>query len=387
MFQGSDDMKSVTNPQYFIGLMSGTSMDGVDGVLVTFEQDTLPQVQKLISLPMPDDLRQELLSLNQAGENELERAALAANKLTNLYAQCCHQLLQQTGLKADQITAIGAHGQTVRHRPDLGFTIQLNSPARLAELTGIDVVADFRSRDIAAGGQGAPFAPLLHHALFADPQKTRVVLNLGGIANVTLLRPNQPLLGFDTGPANVLMDTWIHRIFGSKFDRDGILSTCGEIQRGFLELMLTDPYFAQAAPKSTGRDLFNEAWLDKRLDQWRDAGGFSFSLLHPDMTDILATLRALTSYSVVQAIQRYCAHVDEVIVCGGGSKNLALMDEIRKLIQCDVKPIDDYGLDCQAVEALAFAWLAKAFVDKTPLDFPSITGSRKATIAGAWYPR
>lgn len=387
MFQGSDDMKSVTNPQYFIGLMSGTSMDGVDGVLASFEQDTLPQVQKLISLPMPDDLRQELLSLNQAGENELEKAALAANKLTDLYAQCCHQLLQQTGLKADQITVIGAHGQTVRHRPDLGFTIQLNSPARLAELTGIDVVADFRSRDIAAGGQGAPFAPLLHHALFADPQKTRVVLNLGGIANVTLLRPNQPLLGFDTGPANVLMDTWIHRIFGSKFDRDGILSTCGEIQRGFLELMLTDPYFAQAAPKSTGRDLFNEAWLDKRLDQWRDAGGFSFSLLHPDMTDILATLRALTSYSVVQAIQRYCAHVDEVIVCGGGSKNLALMDEIRKLIQCDVKPIDDYGLDCQAVEALAFAWLAKAFVDKTPLDFQSITGSRKATIAGAWYPR
>lgn len=379
-------MKIVSNPQYFIGLMSGTSTDGVDGALIAFDESPIPHLIKLVSLPMPNHLKATFLALNHSGENELEKAYLAANELADLYAQCCHQLLQYTGLKAEQITAIGAHGQTVRHRPDLGFSVQLNAPARLAELSGIDVVADFRSRDIAAGGQGAPFAPIVHHALFAHPQKTRVILNLGGIANITLLRPHQAPLGFDTGPANALMDLWVKQHLNLEFDKDGTLSSLGKIQPGLLKLMLTEPYFSLPAPKSTGRDLFNEAWLNQHLQQWKADAERASTFLRPTIEDILATLRALTSHSISQAIHQYSPHIDELIVCGGGAKNLALMQELSQLMQCEVKPIDVYGLESQAVEALAFAWLAKAFIDKKALEFPTITGSRHASIAGALYP-
>lgn len=370
-------MKSASQQQFFIGLMSGTSTDGVDGVLVCFTPGNRPDIVSFASIDMPKELRSRFLELNHAGFNEIEKSHLAANQLADLYAQCCHQLLQQAGLPSSQITAIGAHGQTVRHRPDLGFTVQLNAPARLAELTGIDVVADFRSRDIAAGGQGAPFAPLLHHALFADNHNTRVILNLGGIANITLLRPNQALLGFDTGPANALMDGWIALHKGENFDRDGAWGASGTVHNELLQHLLSEPYFHRPAPKSTGRDLFNMAWLEQHLK--------ALNLSYPP-NDIMATLRALTTHSVAQAIRRYSPCTDEIIVCGGGSKNKVLMTELAQLMQCNVQPIEAYGLDSQAVEALAFAWLAKACVERVPLDFPSITGASHTSIAGAIYP-
>ncbi|NOL49281.1 anhydro-N-acetylmuramic acid kinase [Pelistega europaea] len=388
-------MNLTSNQQYFIGLMSGTSTDGVDGALILFEQELTPRIISFESIAMPAELRETFLQLNHAGDNEIEKSYLAANHLADLYAQCCLQLLHSADLKANQITAIGAHGQTVRHRPDLGFTVQLNAPARLAELTGIDVIADFRSRDIAAGGQGAPFAPLLHQALFADPQKTRVVLNLGGIANITLLRPNAPLLGFDTGPANALMDGWISHHQGLSFDKDGAWGASGKVIPSLLNRLLDEPYFQQAAPKSTGRDLFNMSWLKKHLQAEQlshllssqtQSTGKPTNGKGVSTSDVMATLRALTSRSVAQSIQRYSSHVDEVIVCGGGSKNKALMAELTQLMQCDVKPIEAYGLDSQAVEALAFAWLAKACVERKPLGFPSVTGSSHPSIAGAIYP-
>ncbi|NEN75352.1 anhydro-N-acetylmuramic acid kinase [Pelistega sp. NLN82] len=369
-------MKSSTS-MYFIGLMSGTSTDGVDGVLVDFQEQTLPKIIGFTSLAMPTPLREIFLSLNQKGENELEKAFIAANQLADIYAQCCHTLLKETGLSASDIVAIGAHGQTVRHRPDLGFTVQLNAPAYLAEQTGINVVADFRSRDIAAGGQGAPFAPLLHQALFSDPQRNRVILNLGGIANITLLAPHQPLLGFDTGPANALMDYWIQQHQQKAYDHHGEWGASGQVHHRLLAQLLQEPYFQQAAPKSTGRDLFNAQWLSAILD--------NFPPLAPQ--DIMATLRALTSHSVVNAIQRYMPTVDEIIVCGGGAKNQVLLQEISTLANCPVHIMNEYGIDSQAVEALAFAWLAKAFIDKTPLNFPTITGAHHATIAGAFYPK
>ncbi|MDY3331105.1 MAG: anhydro-N-acetylmuramic acid kinase [Pelistega sp.] len=371
-------MNSHSETQYFIGLMSGTSTDGVDGALVAFEKGSLPRIIAFSSLGMPSDLRATFLALNKAGENELQQAYLAANALADLYAQCCQQLLSDSGLTPVQITAIGAHGQTVRHRPDLGFTVQLNAPARLAELTDIDVIADFRSRDVATGGQGAPFAPLLHQALFSEDNKTRVILNLGGIANITLLAPQHSLLGFDTGPANALMDYWIDKHLGKTFDADGAWGASGEIHQELLAQLLSEPYFNKAAPKSTGRDLFNPAWLEAHLNKITE----SISAV-----DVMATLRALTTHSVAHAIHQYSTQVDEIIVCGGGVKNKALMRELQELMKCEVNAIEKYGFDSQAIEALAFAWLAKAFCDKEPLNFPTLTGSRRATIAGALYPR
>lgn len=377
MFEGSFTMNSSSDLQYFIGLMSGTSTDGVDGALVAFSKQALPRIIAFQSMAMPKPLRETFLSLNKAGSNELEKAAIASNQLASLYAQCVCDLLKSANVSAGQITAIGAHGQTVRHRPDLNFTIQLNAPARLAELTNIDVIADFRSRDVAAGGQGAPFAPLLHEAIFRDSQKKRIILNLGGIANMTVLSPNQPLMGFDTGPANALMDYWVHLCRGENYDADGAWGATGHVLPDLLEDLLNEPYFDLPAPKSTGRDLFNPDWLTQRLN--------AFAALRPE--DVMATLRALTSHSIAKAIKPYQAGIGELIVCGGGSKNAALIQELTSLLPCKVNPIENYGYDSQAIEALTFAWLAKAFVCKEALNFPTLTGSAHRTIAGALYPK
>lgn len=370
-------MNQAVKPEYFIGLMSGTSTDGVDGVIAQFLLGQQVQVIAHHSLPMPVLLRENFLRLNQSQENELEQSYLAANELAHLYAQCCHALLARAHLAKEEITAIGAHGQTVRHRPDLGFTIQLNSPALLAELTGIDVVADFRSRDVAAGGQGAPFAPLLHQTLFASESINRVILNLGGMANITILQVGQELRGFDTGPANVFMDMWAQKHLNLTYDPNGTWGASGQVQRRLLNYLLeSEPYFSKPPPKSTGRDIFNQDWLDHRLK--------AFSDISP--VDIMATLRALTSYSISQAIQCYAGQVDELLVCGGGSHNAALMQELQSLLSYPVNAIDAYDIDSQAVESLAFAWLAHSFIHKQALNFPPLTGSRHATIAGGFYP-
>lgn len=364
--------------QLYIGLMSGTSVDGVDGVLVRLGDGQAPAVLASASLPMPADLRRELLALNQSGDDELARGALAANGLARLYAQAVAALLQQAGIPASDVAAIGAHGQTVRHRPELGYTVQLNAPALLAELTGIDVVADFRSRDVAAGGQGAPLVPPFHAAIFGAPQG-RAVLNLGGIANVTLLEPGQPPRGFDTGPANVLLDGWCQRHLGLPYDADGRWAATGQVLAPLLEqLISSEPWFALPPPKSTGRDLFNLQWLDDRLA--------AFDGPKPAPQDVQATLQRLTARTVANAIDASAAATQEVFVCGGGARNPGLMRELAYCLQRPVHPTDALGVPAQEVEALAFAWLAQAFVQRRPAGVPAVTGARGPRILGALYP-
>ncbi|HEY9272088.1 anhydro-N-acetylmuramic acid kinase [Achromobacter sp.] len=376
-------MNSPTTPQHqdsqlYIGLMSGTSVDGVDGVLVRLDDGQAPAVLASASLSMPADLRCELLALNLSGDDELARAALAANGLARLYAQAVAALLQQAGIQAGDVTAIGAHGQTVRHRPDLGYTVQLNAPALLAELAGIDVVADFRSRDVAAGGQGAPLVPPFHAAIFGAPQG-RAVLNLGGIANVTLLEPGQAPRGFDTGPANVLLDGWCQRHLGQPYDADGRWASTGQVLAALLEqLIASEPWFALQPPKSTGRDLFNMQWLDDRLA--------TFDGPKPAPQDVQATLQRLTARTVANAVDAAAAGTQEVFVCGGGARNPGLMRELAYCLQRPVRATDALGVPAQEVEALAFAWLAQAFVQRRPAGLPAVTGARGARILGALYP-
>lgn len=362
----------------FIGLMSGTSVDGVDGVLVRLPDGQPPQVLASASLPMPAALRAELLALNVPGDDELARAALAANELARLYAQTVADLLAQTGLQAQDIAAVGAHGQTVRHRPDRGYTLQLNAPALLAELTGIDVIADFRSRDVAAGGQGAPLVPPFHAAIFGAPQG-RAVLNLGGIANVTLLTPGQPPRGFDTGPANVFLDAWCQRHLGQPYDKDGRWAATGQVLAPLLEqLIASEPWFALPPPKSTGRDLFNLRWLDDRLAAYDGPA--------PAPQDVQATLQRLTARTVANAIDAAAADTREVYVCGGGAYNAGLMRELAYCLQRPVHATDALGVPAQQVEALAFAWLAQAFLTGRPAGVPEVTGARGPRILGARYP-
>lgn len=362
----------------YIGLMSGTSVDGVDGVLVELAAGQAPRVLASAGLPMPENLRRELLALNVPGDDEIARGALAANALARLYAEAVAALLDDAQVPATAVRAIGAHGQTVRHRPDSGYTIQLNAPALLAELTGIDVIADFRSRDVAAGGQGAPLVPPFHAAIFGSTHG-RAVLNLGGIANVTLLMPGQSARGFDTGPANVFLDAWCQRHLGRPYDADGRWAATGQVVAPLLEqLIASEPWFALPPPKSTGRDLFNLQWLDDRL------AAYDGPALAPE--DVQATLQRLTARTVANAIDAAAAGIQEVFVCGGGAYNSGLMRELAYCLQRPVQPTDALGVPAQQVEALAFAWLAQAFIARTPAGLPAVTGARGARLLGAWYP-
>ncbi|MAK54359.1 MAG: anhydro-N-acetylmuramic acid kinase [Pusillimonas sp.] len=365
----------------YIGLMSGTSTDGVDAVLANFANPLQPQVVSAVALAMPPTLRNTLLALNTPGENELHRAAEAGLALSQLYSTACEQLLHKAKISATDICAIGAHGQTVRHHPDLGFTIQLNAPAHLTEMTGIDVIADFRSRDIAAGGQGAPLVPAFHQALFGK-ETPRAVVNLGGIANITRLHPEADIIGFDTGPANVLLDYWCEKHTGQSFDHNGQWGSGGSVNVALLDYFLqSEPWFTLAPPKSTGRDLFNANWLDTRLKQWQDAN--KTTRLLPQ--DIQATLVLLTARSVANAIKQYAAGTEEVLVCGGGAKNTALMRTLQVEMACPVAPTDNLGVDAQHVEALAFAWLAWAYDTQHPAGMPEVTGARHPSILGCRY--
>ncbi|WP_353170980.1 anhydro-N-acetylmuramic acid kinase [Paracandidimonas soli] len=361
----------------FIGLMSGTSTDGVDGVLVDLDTAGRPGCLASVSLDMPPALRAELLALNQPGDNELARGSLAANALADLYAQAVRQLLKDSGATASEVRAIGAHGQTVRHNPAQGYTIQINAPARLAEQTGIAVVSDFRSRDIAAGGQGAPLVPAFHAWLFGTSRSLAVV-NLGGIANVSLLHPGQPTTGFDTGPANMLLDAWTQRHTGRSFDQDGAWAAGGISHPGLLRhLMESEPWLRQAPPKSTGRDLFNMAWLEQRLSSFGAALAAQ---------DVQATLQSLTAHTVAQAIRDWGGKIEEVVLCGGGALNGGLVGELESLLPCPVSLSNDHGVGVQQMEAVAFAWLARAHVLHAPGNLAAVTGARGERILGCLYP-
>ena len=365
---------------YYIGLMSGTSLDGVDGVLAE-QGDTGLQSRGHVHRPFPPALRDELLALNDSGNDELHRAALAANGLVRVYAEVVALLLQQRSVESQQITAIGAHGQTVRHQPGgfdgTGYTLQLMNGALLAEMTGISVVCDFRSRDVAAGGQGAPLVPAFHAAAFSKPGQARAVLNLGGIANVTLLQANGSVVGFDTGPANVLMDLWCQRHTGRPLDEGGQWAASGQVDSALVTKWLTDPYFALAPPKSTGRDHFNAPWLDAQLDDG----------VARRTVDVMASLAALTARSVAAALRSHAANAKALFVCGGGAHNNHLLALLRAELQgVEVASTTTVGVAPDQVEALAFAWLASACLAREPGNVPAVTGALAPRVLGAIYP-
>jgi anhydro-N-acetylmuramic acid kinase len=369
-------------PELFVGLMSGTSLDGVDGVLVDFSGACLT-VLAHANAPMPALLRAELLALNSPGPNELHRAALAANALVRVYAQLVTQLLEKSGVNPAAVTAIGAHGQTVRHRPQAfdgtGYTLQLNNPALLAELTGIDVVADFRSRDVAAGGQGAPLVPLFHQSVFGRRGETVAVLNLGGIANLTVLGPQlaDDVLGFDCGPGNALIDAWCQQHLGPSFDANGAWAATGQIHVDLLSSLLAEPYFSQTAPKSTGRDLFNQTWLAEKLE--------NFSSVAP--VDVQSTLTELTASACAESVKSYGYGSTKLIVCGGGVFNSHLMRRLQMLLpKIELSSTQAHGLAPLQVEAAAFAWLARKTILRQALNLTKITRAHGERVLGAIYP-
>jgi len=364
----------MTNSTLYIGLMSGTSMDGVDGVLANFQGGAIRTLEAAF-VPFPPALRAELMALQANGDNEIEREAIAANGLARCYADCVQQLLP---LAPGRVAAVAVHGQTVRHRPELGFTRQTNNPALLAELTGIDVIADFRSRDIAAGGQGAPLVPAFHAAAFGKPGTARVVVNIGGIGNISVLHADGRVTGFDTGPGNVLLDGWIGRHQGQEYDADGAWGASGTLHAGLLDVLLEEPYFHQPAPKSTGRDLFHMEWLDARLAGFAD--------LAP--ADVQATLVELTARSIAESILQESAAVDTVYVCGGGAYNGALLRSLAAALggNIAVESTAALGVAPNRVEALAFAWLGYRFSTREPGNMPAVTGAKGPRILGALYP-
>lgn len=372
-----------THPSLFIGLMSGTSMDGVDGVLASIGGEPLRMATLAAAhRPFPDALRAALMALQASGENEIHRESLAADALARLYAQCVADLLQEAGVAAAQVCAIGVHGQTVRHQPGAGYTRQTNHPALLAELSGIDVIADFRSRDIAAGGQGAPLVPAFHQAMFADPAQAIVLANIGGIANISILDPaSESAAGFDTGPGNALMDGWIFRHRGRHYDDRGSWAASGRVDASLLQALLDEPYLALPPPKSTGRDLFHADWLAARLAP--------FGMLAP--VDVQATLARYTAVTLAEAIHRHAPAARAVYVCGGGAFNTHLLDELGAALAQLQQPVaiartDALGMAAQHVEALAFAWLAQRFVARLPGNLPAVTGAQGPRILGALYP-
>lgn len=365
--------------------MSGTSLDGVDGVVLRVSDHGIC-VAHAHHLPIPLELRRVFLALNTPGPNELHVAALATNQLMQLHGQVVHALLATSGMEASDITALGVHGQTVRHHPgDLGalvdlqtpwnaYSIQLCNPALLAEMCGLSVIADFRSRDIAAGGQGAPLVPAFHRAVFGRPNSSVAVVNVGGMANATLLGPTGEVSGFDTGPGNVLMDLWSEAHTGRTYDHGGAWAASGESNELLLAEWLKEPYFAKRGARSTGRDLFNLEWLSARLT--------GYGPLPP--ANVQATLLKLTARSIVNSLPN---GLDSCIVCGGGALNGLLMTTLQELMQpVRVLASDAMGMPAMQVEAAAFAWLASQTWQGLAGNVPDATGARGERILGSIYP-
>lgn len=359
----------------YIGVMSGTSLDGLDIALI--EQAERPTLIAHQYLPMPASLREQLLDLCASGPDELEKAALAENEWVRLAAAGINTLLAKEKLEPSAIRAIGSHGQTVRHEPAKGFTVQIGNPALLAELTNICVVSDFRRRDVAAGGQGAPLVPAFHQALFDAVTTARAVLNIGGFSNLTLIAPDQSLSGFDCGPGNVLLDAWINATTGADYDKGGEWAATGQTSSALLTQLKSDTFFQTQGPKSTGRELFNLSWLKKHL------------IHHPNLAaqDVQATLVELTAQSIVEALIRVQPTTAGLLVCGGGAHNRTLMARLASLLPAaKVASTETQGVPPDWVEAMAFAWLAHCCLEGIPANRPSVTGAQGLRILGAIYP-
>lgn len=358
--------------------MSGTSLDGVDAVLAEIGSSGQTTLLRSHYLPYPDSLRAQLLALHTPQLDEIHQACCAANALADLYAQAILQLLD--GVSPESICAIGCHGQTLRHRPADAYTLQIGNAALLAELTGITVVADFRSRDIAAGGQGAPLVPAFHAQALSHPERHRVIANIGGIANITDLPVNGAIRGWDTGPGNMLLDAWIKRHQGAHYDHDGAWAASGTIHPDLLTALTQHAFLALPPPKSAGREQFNLDALDITLAQ---LGGNM-----PSPQDVQATLLEFTTISLSDAIKRECIGAREVYVCGGGAHNRALMQRLRAHLPTNllVATTAALNIDPDWVEALAFAWLARQTLHHAPGNLPAVTGARGARVLGAIYP-
>ena len=366
---------SDSNIPIYIGMMSGTSMDGVDAVAATFQKGTYQFIGRS-NEPYSKFLKNSLLELCVPGPDELNKLQSRSNEVAKIYAKAFQKLLAQCGLEAADIKAIGAHGQTVRHNPQIGASTQIINGALLAELTETDVITDFRSRDLAAGGEGAPLVPLFHKNVFTS-SVARAILNIGGISNITYLPPagsEESVFGFDCGPGNVLLDAWASEIILTPFDRDGLWARTGQISEELLSKFKAEPYFDLLPPKSTGRELFNIEWLKKRVTDEK-----------PE--DVQRTLVRLTAQVFTDALKKFVPEVQEIWICGGGARNKVLLQEIRDLNQnLKVGSTAELGMDPMDVEGAAFAWLAKQFVEKKPGNLPSATGAKGERVLGALYP-
>jgi anhydro-N-acetylmuramic acid kinase len=371
--------------QYYIGLMSGTSLDGIDGVLVDFNHGKI-QILQHAAIQYPDPLRAAMLALFTPADNEIERMQQAGYERNRLALELIDQLC--IGIDRERVAAIADHGQTIRHYPNThpAYTLQLHRAAELAELSGIDCVVDFRSKNIAAGGQGAPLVPAFHQAYFADTQQYRVVVNIGGIANISLLAPDaeSPSIGVDTGPGNTLLDTWCQQQTGKPYDVDGMWAASGQINQALLTILMEDTYFQRPPPKSTGREHFNPAWLQRKL--------MSGQYEALDHADIQASLTALTVRSIALGVQQACvlsgipeSALQGVYVCGGGANNQFLMHQLTAHISAPLRSSEELGIPPQLVEATAFAWLGKQAIEGHAVDLKRTTGARHNSILGALY--
>lgn len=369
----------MNNHNLYIGLMSGTSIDAVDAVVVNFDQDNFSLVGTY-SQPIEEDLKQSIMQLCDTQSDSVQLLAQTDHQLGKLYVASTLALIEKLRLQSSQIAGIGCHGQTIRHvapnQDEIPFSLQIGDANIVAAETGIPVVADFRRKDMALGGQGAPLVPAFHRQIFADPKKNRVIVNIGGIANITSLPTSNNCLGFDTGPGNLLMDLWSHTHLGTAYDHNGDWAASGSVNRALLQQFKSDGFFTQPAPKSTGRELFNLDWLNAQLKD--------YTSLPPQ--DIQATLLALSAETISEAIDELENPVQEVFVCGGGAHNSALMSALEQLLpESTVATTNALGLHPNWVEACAFAWLAKQRIEHKVGNMTEVTGATKATVLGAVY--
>lgn len=364
--------------ELYIGVMSGTSMDGVDTALVSIE-DTGIILLAHDEFPMPDDIKARLLEVCIGQKTDLIAIGELDHQLGHLFADAVLQLLDKSGTPASSVTAIGNHGQTVFHQPtgDSPFTMQLGDANIIAAKTQIQTVADFRRKDMALGGQGAPLVPAFHHTIFHPRDSSVVVLNIGGISNISVLRPNQPTLGYDTGPGNMLMDAWVDKHTGEKFDRDALFALKGQLNQALLEQLLNESYLSKMPPKSTGRELFNLPWLEQQLTEFKDLAA----------EDVQCTLCEYTALTIANEVETYrLGNQPALYVCGGGTRNPLLMKRLSELLPgWEVESTTSKGVDADYMEAMAFAWLAQRHVHQLPSNLPEVTGASRAASLGVLY--
>lgn len=363
---------------FYIGLMSGTSIDGIDAALIDFSIEHRPRLVYALSHPIPAAVRAEIAQLCQPGHDEINRLGSLDRRMGVLFAEAATSLLSHAQISADQVRAIGSHGQTIRHHPSqsVSFTMQIGDPNTIAFRSGITTVADFRRMDIAAGGQGAPLVPAFHDAVLRHPLENRVVVNIGGMANVSVLAQGIPVSGFDTGPGNILMDEWIQNKHQQPYDKDGQWAATGRYDAELLDLLLSHMYFQLPPPKSTGREMFHIKWLETILE----------SLPPLKDEDVQRTLLEFTALSIAQAIEGLSIPIESILLCGGGVHNSLLRSRIRELLPAsDVKSTTEICIHADWLEAIAFAWLAKQRLEIKSGNVPAVTGAERPCILGGIY--